>query len=277
MAKAHCDKHKRYVPSCPACQSAALRETVGFPKTEAESEETNDTGVVGGGGSSESVAENDSDEEGGDIAEWEPEVVEEEPAPLPSYKPKDIDETEEAMTAEGEFDPASHPVTPGEGEPDIPDGTLNLAQQMSPIDMAMMLFPRRLIPEGATEVCDEERPDEPYMASYEELVRRALAGYLELGLTPEDAVIVVSAEVIHADQLDFEEDDGPNVVDKEGFDAGLEAAPELTGCIEDYNQGFNDGMSALHRLMIGYYSGDEDAVAYATMRWVEQQMEGMKK
>lgn len=310
MAKAHCKNHKRFVPTCDACKSAALKETVGFPggRTEPEPEETNDTGVVGGGGSSETVndiPEYEPDDEEADhepppgqvsdaeAAGWpdEPKGEEQPPddpdaplvegAPGPDavpiggmFPPKDIDETEEAMAAEGEFDTEGQlqevSLVPGEGEPE------QGPTEMTPLEIAMFMFPKRLIPEGATEVCDEERPNEPYMASYEELVRRAVKGYLELGLSPEDANIVVAAEIIKSDQLNFLPVDEEEA-DEEAFDAGLEAAPEITGCIEDYNQGFNEGMSAIHLLLLGHYAGDEDSVAYEMMRWLERQMLEMKK
>jgi len=315
MAKRHCAKHKRYVHNCIGCQSEALKETVGFPggRTFEATAEIEDGNVVSVSPVVETTDEpkdnipdweSDEEEQEGptapldppildetppadetasDIAEWEPEVENDpEPAPLPTYVPAgetetlaDIDETEEAMAAEGEFD--IPPLSP-----------------MSAEDAAMALFPRRLIPEGATEVCDEERPDEPYMASYEELIRRAIAGYLEMGLSPEDANIVVAAEVIQAEKMspDFQDvyADGGEATDREaeedeefhesfdaGFESGIESAPGLTGCIEDYNQGFNAGMAAVVNTLRGYYAGDEDAPAYSMLQWLEAQMAGMKK
>lgn len=283
MAKAHCENHKRFVPTCDPCKSAALRETVGFPGGRAEGpaplnacsdhpdgcpegshrpEETNDSGVVGGGGSSETA---------NDIPDYEPDeeetpdeqgLGEGEPVPVGGmFPPRDIDaardKAESEFDPDSEGDPASHPVTPEEAEATLTKEEIAEGSAMSPLEMAILMFPQRLMSQEI----------EPF-------VQKTLAAYLEAGLTPEDAVIATAGEIIQTEQL------GNLPVDEEveeAFDAGLEAAPEITGCIEDYNQGFNDGVSALHRFMIEYFAGDEDAVAYALMRQVERQMKAMRK
>ncbi len=268
--KATCKNHKRFVPTCDPCKSEALKETVGFPGVSVTPENA-DTMADTPDPSPDQATVNDIPDYEAD--EEEPLTPAEEPVEeiVLSRYAEDIDKTE----ADGESDP--EPVvmveidgegnvvstTSGEGESDYsPEEDAEAdkrATHMSPIEMAMFMFPQRLISQNVA----------PF-------VEKTLASYLELGLTPEDAVIVTAGEVIHAEQLDGLTPEVEEEVE-EAFEAGIEIAPEITGCIEDYNQGFNEGMSALHRLMIDHYAGDEDAVAYEMMRWLERKMAGMKK
>ncbi len=291
MAKAHCENHKRFVPTCESCKSAALRETVGFPAQEEKAM----GGITGAPEDAVPVAdipdyEPDEEEpkedpwadgktpaEGDDVGDFKPpddqptpeEPVEPvaAPSPLASALPalaKDIDETEAA----GESDPEPVAEIDGEGNvvPLVPgeegqSGVEKGPTQMSPIEMAVAMFPPRLM-------SDEVAP----------FIEKALGLYLEAGLTPEDAVICVAGEAIHAEHPEIIAT--PEEVEEEvqeAFEAGVEAAPEISGCIEDYNQGYNDGMTALRTTLRDYYAGDEDSVAYALGLWLDEQMRGMRK
>lgn len=294
MAKAHCSGHKRFVTNCAGCQSAALKETVGFPggRTLPEGEVQPpddpdapitegapgpDAGVtieeIDSGDIPDPWADGKTPAEGDDVGDWKP-PEEREPVPVGGMYPPDIDETEEAMAAEGEFDPdgnlQSVSLVPDDDQPDL--------TQEEAVDIAMASFPMRLIPEGECPVVELEGGP-TVMVAYEELVRRAVSGYIKLGVMPEDAAIVVASEIIMTADVgpeEYEEDVDAETVGA-AFEAGVEAAPDLTGCLADYNAGFNAGMEALLTTLRDYYAGDEDAPAFTLVQYIAVQMAGMKK
>ena len=137
MAKPHCDKHKRYVPYCDDCKAIAAtaeeaeRDALAESPEEAEEEEARQGQAV----LDAALREEESNalkpavgfpgfepETSVPDEEFKPETSTDEPATVggmfPPEEPKpSIDETEKAMTEDGEFDV---PPQPGYIGPPIP-------------------------------------------------------------------------------------------------------------------------------------------------------------
>lgn len=300
MAKAHCSGHKRYVPNCPRCQSAELKAGVGFPggrKPPAEEipdYEPDDEGVQtnppeGQVSDAEAAgfpdvpkgdpwADGKTPAEGDDVGDFKPPAERSAAAEVAIAQGKEPDE-EPGYTPHSDQATEANDDGTVSSEPAPMPATVPVETDEDPLEMAMGFFPRRLIPEG---VHGEGTPEGP--VPYEELIRRAVKGYIELGLLPEDAAIVVAAEVIQVEQLGAEVANGEvDPADDEiqgAFEAGVAAAPELTGCIADYNQGYNTGADDLLAILKEYYgpdARDADAPAAALIEYVTAKAAANKK
>ena len=297
MAKTHCTDHRRYVPSCVKCQAENLRSQVGFPGGQTEGPSTNPLPDEDDENAPIPVIDEAAEAtvRGGEVQSEAPEDENDgcpgcghsfDTCECPYPELVDAAQEEADLTVKGTVDAG----------PDVPEGTPNLAvsgtvtlgedapeqgpRQMSPIELAMFLFPVRHIPEGTTPVMRDG--EEPVEVEYRELIQKALEGWLEMGLNPEDAVHVVVAEVIKTDVLGITDEPTPEEEElAEGaFEAGLEAAPELTGCIADYNDGFNGGMVALLAELTEFYGPgavDADAAANEMLAYAAAKMAELTK